>query len=70
VWEGCGDLLIVGCNLLTGYTFTSIVGMVFCMFYFLPCEPGMALIVFQEIYTRTFKHISHKWQSSEVIGKQ
>lgn len=42
-----GLLLIVGCILLTGYTFTNIVGMFFCMFYFLPCETGRALTAFQ-----------------------
>lgn len=39
----------------------------FGVFYFLPCEPGRALIAFQEMYTRIFKHVSHTWQSSEVI---
>lgn len=66
--EGLWELLLIfSCILPTGYTFNNIVGMVFCMFYFLPCEPGRALIAFQEMCTRIFKNVSHKWQPSEVI---
>lgn len=53
LWE---LLLVVSCILLSGCTFTSIVGM------------GFFYVLFP--YTRIFKCVSCKWQLSTVIWNQ